>query len=61
MKTRRTPADYRLQGIATALAELSHAHMQQDQALRVLESLTLSVDDLRKAGADPYDLDALKK
>jgi hypothetical protein len=61
MKPRRTPADYRLQGIAAALAELSHAHMQRDLALLVLESLTLSVDDLKKAGADRYDLEALKK
>jgi hypothetical protein len=48
---KRTKADYRLQGIACALAELAHAHMEPDLARMVLESLTLTLDDLRAAGA----------
>jgi hypothetical protein len=51
----------RLQGVAAALAELSRAHMEPDLAAMVLESLGLSVSDLKSAGADPYDLEALQK
>jgi hypothetical protein len=51
----------RLQGIAAALAELSRAHMEADLAAMVLQSLGLSVSDLKQAGANPYDLEALQK
>lgn len=51
----------RLQGIAAALAELSRAHMEPDLAAMVLNSLGLSVSDLKRAGADPYDLEALQQ
>jgi hypothetical protein len=51
----------RLQGIAAALAELSRAHMEPDSAAMVLSSLGLSVSDLKSAGADPYDLEALQQ
>ena len=60
-KADRDPADYRLQGIAAALAELAHAHMKPELARMVLDSLGLSLADLRSAGADPQDLKLLKK
>jgi hypothetical protein len=53
-------ARYRLPGVAAALGELSRAHMEPDLAAMVLESLGLSLSDLKQAGADPYDLEALQ-
>ncbi len=50
----------RLQGIAAALGELAGPQMEPDLALGVLESLGLTLADLREAGADPYDLKLLK-
>ncbi len=50
----------RLQGIAAAFAELSRAHKEPDLAAMVLNGLGLSVSDLKSAGADAYDLEALK-
>jgi hypothetical protein len=35
--------------------------MEPDSALMVLDSLGLSLADLKAAGADPYDLQPLKK
>lgn len=52
--------DARLQGIACALGELAGAHMEPDLAKGVLQSLGLTVADLKAAGADPHDLDPLK-
>lgn len=49
----------RLQGIAAALAELSRTHMESDLAAMVLDSLGVTVNELRAAGADAYDLAAL--
>jgi hypothetical protein len=46
-KRRRAAADYRLQGIAAALAELARAHIEPDMA--------------RAAGADAYDLEPFKQ
>jgi hypothetical protein len=54
--TPRPPTNYRLQGIAPALAELARAHMEPDLALMVLDSLGLTIGELKAAGADPYDL-----
>jgi len=59
-RPRRRIENLRLQGIAAALGELSRAHMEPDLAAMVLESLGLSVSDLKKAWADPYDLEALQ-
>jgi hypothetical protein len=59
--TARRIANLRLQGIAVALAELARAHMEPDLAHMVLDSLGVTVSDLKAAGADPYDLEALKK
>jgi hypothetical protein len=53
-------ARYRLQGIGAAPGELSCAHMEPDLAAMVLESLGLSLSDLKQAGADPCDLEALQ-
>ncbi len=53
-------ARYRLRGIAAALGELSRAHMEPDLAAMVLESPGLSLSDLKRAGADPHDLEALQ-
>jgi hypothetical protein len=62
MKTARDRvASLRLQGIAAALGELSRTHMEPDLAAMVLESLGLSVSNLKNAGADPYDLEALQQ
>jgi hypothetical protein len=60
MKKPRDKSDYRLQGIACALGELAHAHMEPDLAHMVLDSLGISFDQLREAGADPQDLRLLK-
>jgi hypothetical protein len=54
-------AKLRLQGIAAALGELATTHMEPDLAAMVLESLGLSVSDLKDAGADPFDLEALQQ
>jgi len=63
MKTRRRTRveKLRLQGIACALGELARAHMEPDLAQGVLESLGLSVADLEAAGAEPFDVEPLKK
>jgi hypothetical protein len=53
-------ANLRLQGIAVALGELANAHMEPDLAAMVLDSLGLTVADLKAAGADPHDLALLK-
>lgn len=50
----------RMQGIACALGELASAHMEPDLAHMVLESLGLTLDDLKKAGADSFDLERLR-
>jgi hypothetical protein len=47
-------AHLRLQGVAAALATLARDHMQPDLAAVVLDSLGLSIADLRRAGADPH-------
>lgn len=52
-------ANLRLQGIAAALAELSRAHMEPNLAAMVMDSLGVSVAELKAAGADAYDLAAL--
>jgi hypothetical protein len=54
-------SNYRLQGIAAALGELSRNHMEPDLAAMVLDSLGLTVADLQAAGADPHDLEPLQK
>ena len=59
MKTPRITGDARLQGIACALGELAETHGQPDLAKVVLQSLGLTIDDLRAAGADPHDLKLL--
>jgi len=51
--------NHRLQGIAAALGELASTHGEPDFAAMVLDSLNLSVADLRRAGADAYDLEYL--
>jgi hypothetical protein len=50
----------RLQGIAAALATLAREHGEPDFAMMVLTSMDLSIPDLERAGADPYDLEPLK-
>jgi len=60
MKKPREKSDYRLQGIGCALGELAHAQMEADLAPSVLDSLGISFDQLRNAGADPLDLKLLK-
>ncbi len=62
MKKQLSPVDAaRLQGIACALGELAETHMEPDLAGMVLQSLGLTVADLKAAGADPYDLARLPK
>ncbi len=56
MNRPRITGDARLQGIACALGELAETHGQPDLAKKVLDSLGLTVDDLRAADADPHDL-----
>jgi hypothetical protein len=56
----RRVANLRLQGIATACAVLARDHGEPDDAAMVLDSLGLTVADLEAAGADPYDLEALR-
>ena len=56
----RPPTNYRLQGIAAALGALAREHMEPDLAAMVLDSLGLTVADLKAAGADPFDLEPLK-
>jgi hypothetical protein len=60
-RTRRRIENLRLQGIACALAELARAHMEPDLAHMVLDSLGISVSDLKAAGAEPHDLEPLQK
>ena len=59
---RRRPAqpvtNFRLQGVASALAAVSREQLQPGLAARVLDSLGLTVADLKAAGADAYDLAA---
>jgi hypothetical protein len=55
----RRVANLRLQGIATALGELASTHSEPDLAAMVLDTLGLSIADLRRAGADAYDLEHL--
>ena len=50
----------RMQGIACALAELADAHLEEDLAGMVLQSLGYTLADLKAAGADPYDLERLQ-
>ena len=58
---RRTEIDRaRLQGIAVALAEVAGSQMEPDVAIFALKNLGFTVADLKKAGADSYDLDILK-
>jgi hypothetical protein len=59
MSRPRIVGDARLQGIACALGELAEAHMEPELAKMVLESLGVTLDDLRAAGADPHDLKLL--
>jgi hypothetical protein len=59
-RSRRRIDNLRYQGIAVALGELACAHMEPDLALMVLESLDLSVADLKNAGAEAYDVEALQ-
>lgn len=51
----------RLQGIAVALAELADAHMEPDLARMALESRSLTVAELKEAGANPYDIKRLSE
>jgi hypothetical protein len=55
------PANYRRQGIAAALGSLAREHMEPYLAARVLEGLGLTIADLKAAGADPCDLEPLRK
>jgi hypothetical protein len=55
-----TDGELRYQGIAAALGELARAHMEPDLALMVLDSLGISLSDLKSAGADAYDQEALQ-
>jgi hypothetical protein len=55
----RRVANLRLQRIAAACAALARDHGEPDEAAMLLRTLDLSVDDLRAAGADAYDLEAL--
>jgi hypothetical protein len=48
--------DLRLQGVAAALGTLARDHRQRDLAAMVLDTLGLTIADLRHAGADAYDL-----
>jgi hypothetical protein len=52
--------NFRLQGVALALGELAGPHLEPDLAAMVLESLDITLDELRAAGADAYDLARLK-
>jgi hypothetical protein len=54
-------ADARLQGIAAACAVLARDHGEPDDAAMVLDSLGLTIADLETAGADAYDLEALRR
>jgi acetyl esterase/lipase len=45
--------------VAAALGTLARDHRQPDLALMVLDSLGLTITDLVRAGADPYDLQPL--
>jgi hypothetical protein len=60
-RSQRRIDNLRHQGIAAALGELACPHMEPDLAAMVLDSLGLTIADLKKAGADPYDLEALQK
>ena len=59
--TARRIANLRLQGVACAVGELASAHMEPDLAHMVLDSLGVSVADLKAAGADTHDLEPLQK
>src|ERR1700751_1579184 len=50
--------DLRLHGVAAALGSLARDHRQPDLAAMVLDSLGLTLADLKRAGADAYDLAA---
>jgi hypothetical protein len=50
----------RLQGIAAACAVLARDHGEPDDAAMVLNSLGLTIADLKNAGADPFDVEALR-
>jgi len=50
----------RLQGIAAACAVLARDHGEPDDAAMVLDSLGLTLADLKNAGADAFDLEALR-
>jgi hypothetical protein len=50
--------DLRLHGVAAALGSLARDHRQPDLAAIVLDSLGLTLADLKRAGADAYDLAA---
>jgi hypothetical protein len=52
-------ANLRLQGIATALGIIARDHRQPALAAMVLDSLGLSLADLKRAGADACDLASL--
>jgi hypothetical protein len=56
----RPPTNYRLQGIAAALGALAREHMEPHLAAMVLDSLGLTLADLKAAGADTYDLEPLQ-
>jgi hypothetical protein len=56
----RRVANWRLQGIAAALACLAREHREPDLAMTVLTSMDLSFADPERARADPYDLEPLK-
>lgn len=61
MTARKSIDAHRLQGIACALGELAGAHMEPDLAGIVLKSLGLTVADLEAAGADPHDLEQMRR
>jgi hypothetical protein len=46
--------DLRLQGVAAALGSLARDYRQPDLAAMVLDSLGLTLADLKRAGADAY-------
>jgi hypothetical protein len=53
-------ARYRLQGYRRSRRTFPRSHMEPDLAAMVLESLGLSLSDLKQAEADPYVLEALQ-
>lgn len=49
------------QGIAIALASLNRMHDQPTMVCDVLRGFSITLDDLRQAGVERYDLDEIRK